>query len=482
MNLRYHHNNIPFRFRLGISTYLHFLLVFITSITINQDISSCEAAFTPYISLNSPIINRQFIRQSQRFADSFSHKNDRDREETTSSLRLLKRNNYWISQEKNERYNSSPSTLEKRVNYWPNYSSFSCQFSRLNAAISSTDDKVKQESDTNPYTIQSYSHKGGWDKVTYLYQPATPGYENAPPLVFIHPVGIGISSWFWTRVMKSIKEEWSSSSPSLSQGHPAIYAVDLLGCGLENGADAWDPSEKGLFFPLSWVEAVETFIQSEVLPNKEYRTSFSAEFLTNLFGNGDTSSKDNDDGCVVIVQGGLAPIGVMLASRNPTNIVSKLILTSPPIWKDMTTAIPQGELERNYNFLRSKPWGSLAFALLESRQAVQLFSNLFLFSNDCDEEWLELTALGAKDPSGRTPIQAFNAGLCNHRSFEMEMKSIEQPTLVVGGCDDKRQELRQSYGEEMKNCQLVRMDEGQNVIPWENPGALVRVIQEFISK
>jgi hypothetical protein len=103
-------------------------------------------------------------------------------------------------------------------------------------------EKVIQSEDIS---IETYSHKDGWDNLTYRYKPAAAGFEENPPIVFIHPVGIGCSSWFWTRLM----DQWKEG--------PAMYAVDLLGCGVESGADEWIPEEKGLFFPLSWLRVVK---------------------------------------------------------------------------------------------------------------------------------------------------------------------------------------------------------------------------------
>ncbi len=302
------------------------------------------------------------------------------------------------------------------------------------------------------FSIRNYKHKR-WN-LAYLYKAPSPGNESKPPMILIHPVGIGLSSWFWGKVMKEYDGR--------DGGNPAIYAVDLIGCGLEHGSDKWDPQEDGLFFPLSWVEGVETFIQSVVLP--EYRL--------------EKKDPKNVNGCVVVVQGGVASVGVLLSARNPTSFVSRLILTSPPTYEDMIKPVPKDELQRNYNFLTSKIWGGLAFTLLEKRPLIKLFSNLFLFKEECDEIWLDETMNGASYVEARTPVQAFNAGLLNHRSFEKEILELEQPVLVVCGTGDKRNEDRQKYATQMKQCTIQVID-GLNVLPYENPRETVDVIEKF---
>ena len=78
-------------------------------------------------------------------------------------------------------------------------------------------------------SLEQYQHKDF--KMTYLYKKAAPGRENDDPILMVHPVGVGLSSWFWTRVMESF------------ENNPPIYAPDLIGCGLDHGADPWYPEK-----------------------------------------------------------------------------------------------------------------------------------------------------------------------------------------------------------------------------------------------
>lgn len=78
-------------------------------------------------------------------------------------------------------------------------------------------------------SVEQYQHKDF--KMTYLYKKAAPGRENDDPIIMVHPVGVGLSSWFWIRVMESF------------QNNPPLYAPDLIGCGLDHGADSWDPEK-----------------------------------------------------------------------------------------------------------------------------------------------------------------------------------------------------------------------------------------------
>lgn len=187
-----------------------------------------------------------------------------------------------------------------------------------------------------------------------------------------------------------------------------------------------------------------------------------------------------------------APVGIMLAARNPDS-VKALILTSPPTYQEVTTAVPQKELQRNYNLLRSPILGNLAFSILENRSMIRFFSDLFLFRDKCDETWLDETAKESKFVEARTPVQAFNAGLLQHRSFETELQQMacaNQEILIVAGDGDKRTVDREGYqttatmtstttitSTTKTGTRLVTI-QGTNVLPWENPHGIAELIQK----
>ena len=232
-----------------------------------------------------------------------------------------------------------------------------------------------------------------------------------------------------------------------------VYATDLIGCGTIGG-DTWDPNVRGLFFPLSWVQQCETLIQTIRRP------------------------------CAVICQGAIAPVGVVLASRDcerRTKKVSHLILASPPEYNDMIHPLPQKDLEWNYNFYRSPVTGGFAFGALENRSAIWLFSNLFLFDSpiSINDSFVTNAAEECRNPKLRPPIMAFNAGLLLHRSLRDDLASIQQPTLILSGVADIRNNGRQGYKTGMKDCTLKTI-RGKNILPWESSGEVCEELTDFI--
>ncbi|KAL7465713.1 hypothetical protein ACHAXS_006039 [Conticribra weissflogii] len=348
-----------------------------------------------------------------------------------------------------------------KTSYTYNFSSAS---KNTGTSITATASPSTQEILAPQISIECYEHKN-FKNLTYLYKKPAPGRENAKPIILIHPVGIGLSSWFWKKVMNEYHD------------NPAIYAPDLIGCGIDHGADSWKPDECGLFFPLSWVEGVETLLETVVMPRWRETLADGKKSFSTLFFR--SSGTDVDPGgCLVVAQGGLAPVGIMLAKRNPCQ-VHALMLTSPPTYEDITTPIPQSQLERNYNFLCSPIFGNLAFSFLENRSVIKFFSNIFLFAKNkpCDDRWLDETEKEACFPA-RAPVQAFNAGLLQHRSFEPELKEMTQTLWIVSGDGDRRALGRREYGSELKNCTL-KFIEGLNVLPWENASGVIQLINDL---
>lgn len=282
-------------------------------------------------------------------------------------------------------------------------------------------------------TTTTYNHDGQKLGLQYKLQPSSEKRNDCLPLILIHPVGIGLSSWFWEPFM----EAWTYSD---------VFCPDLIGCG--QLGDEWNPGVKGMAFPLEWARQCETLIE---------------DFL-------------NSQPCVVMVQGGLAPVGILLGQRNAST-VKKLILCSPPTWSDLTTPLSQSLLKRNYDFLRSE-YGAAAFSLLERRWAIKFFSDLFLFADKADSIWID-RAINDCSIANRSAVAVFNAGLLQHRSYEEDLKELLQPTLILAGETDKRQFDRNPFKRNMLDCSLGTLP-GCNVLPWESVDSLIYTIQPFL--
>jgi pimeloyl-ACP methyl ester carboxylesterase len=322
----------------------------------------------------------------------------------------------------------------------------------------STTDNGERDIAKTKTILQPYEYDG-W-KLTYRTiaaddknEPENKDARDTKKVLLIHPVGIGLASWFWEPLLEALGE---TSGSEKTKRNIRAYAPNLVGCGISEGSDAWDPDERGMFVPLGWVKACEA-LMSQIDDDDE---NFPGTQWT------------------VVTQGGLAPIGVLLAARNPQK-VENLVMASPPVWQDMVQGVPSEELERNYGFLRSPVWGTLAFGLLENRGIIEFFSNQFLFAQTCDDTWLDNTEREMCE-TARPPVQAFNAGMVLSRGLESELTetipfSISR-VVVVRGDGDKRP--REDYETNMANCKIVTIPGTANVIPWERPHDFANLLAE----
>ena len=221
-----------------------------------------------------------------------------------------------------------------------------------------------------------------------------------------------------------------------------MFTIDLIGCG---DSDPWEPADQGMFVPLDWVRAIEALWREQIGRK-----------------------------CVVVVQGGLAPVGVQLAARrtsdfNGADAVGGLVLASPPTFEAMRQGLDQEQVAKNWRWLTSPP-GQASYYLLRLRAFVSFFSNLFLFRDRADEEFVQRACRGATIEA-RWPVFAFNSGLVIAKGFADEIETIAGEGLkvmILSGSDDGRTAKREASALSLiPSCQLVRIA-GKNVLPWES--------------
>ena len=132
--------------------------------------------------------------------------------------------------------------------------------------------RLRGGSSVGATALPSLSYSYGGFEVSYRRKPAATGHEAKPPLLLIHPVGIGLHGWFWDRFL----DQWVGAE---------VFVPDLIGCG---GSADWAPERYGdLSAPLDWVRQCEALWRDGL----------------------------QDRPVVVVAQGGIAPLAVQLASR-----------------------------------------------------------------------------------------------------------------------------------------------------------------------
>ena len=306
--------------------------------------------------------------------------------------------------------------------------------------------------------VKPYEHQGY--KCSYRYRPPaippesdpTDPVQQAPPIVLLHPIGIGLSSWYY----KQFINYWN--------GPNALYAPDLLGCGLENGNDVWNPGAEvparaDQSTTLAYVEAIETLIRDKVLPS---------------------TSASPAQTCVLVSQGGMAPVAIELAQRNP-QIISHLILVTPPTWKEITQPLPLEHRFKKYKAYTS-PVSYTFYDALESPLGFKAYMRRY-FKRRLDDQFVSFaTERGRVTKEARGTVASFNSGALFDKSYEGELRHMEQPTLIlVGDADDKRNQERQEYLMNMPNTVMATID-GKAALPWESPVETRNVLRAFLEE
>jgi len=141
----------------------------------------------------------------------------------------------------------------------------------------------------------SYLHQG--ERCPYWKIPgARP--SSSPPVVLVHPVGVGLAKWFWIPLMIALQTKSFDSD---------VYAPDLLGTGGCSAYKAYQGSSSDLAG--EWADQLRSFIANEV-----------------------------QEPAVVVTQGALGTVGIELAAgSNNTNLVKGLVMSTPPSWEAVSS-------------------------------------------------------------------------------------------------------------------------------------------------
>lgn len=286
----------------------------------------------------------------------------------------------------------------------------------------------------------------GWNGHRCAYEVCgSQNQDNAsPPLVLMHPIGVGLSRRFWDPFCQT----WlQSGQPNL------IYNPDLLGCG---ASDMPHMSYKSEDWAHQLLQLIQTVIQ---------RPS------------------------VVVVQGALFPVAIVLAQIAPPGLIRGLVLSGPPAWKIMTQSTPDWQHQFGWQVFTS-PLGQGFYRYARRRQFLQSFSERQLFAdpNDIDDQWLDMLKAGSENPASRHAVFSFLAGFWR-RGWQEAIEQLSVPTLVVigdiassisrSGKSETPDQRMQDYLQHLPNAQGVQIP-GRNVLPYESTTAFVEAITPFI--
>jgi pimeloyl-ACP methyl ester carboxylesterase len=295
---------------------------------------------------------------------------------------------------------------------------------------------------TSPPPTQVYAWKTY--SCTYTHYPAL-GATDALPMLLIHPVGVGLASWFWERFAQTM---------AATGERPALYAPDLLGCGQS-------PKPKVAYRAEDWADQLAHFLRQVV-----------------------------QRPVVLVVQGGSLPIGLrLLVHPQAQGLIQSLVLSGPPGMKLMTTPTSRRRQTLLWNLLFSGPVGVGFFRYARREAFLKSFCRRQLFANpaDIDREWLGHLREDAQDSGGRYAVYSFLAGFWRQDYTDL-MVAITLPTLVIFGDaasginrlsrTDPPQQRLDDYLRLIPTATGV-MIPGRNVLPYESTAAFVEALHRL---
>ncbi len=287
-----------------------------------------------------------------------------------------------------------------------------------------------------------------WNGYRCAYEVHRPaGEAKQPPLLLIHPIGVGLSRRFWDRFCAA----WLAAGQ-----RQTIYSPDLLGCGESEMPHV-------AYTPEDWAEQLQHFLQTVV-----------------------------KEPVVLVAQGALFPVAIALTQfQTEPNLVKGLILAGPPAWPVMTRETPTWQNKLLWNLFDS-PLGNGFFRYARRPQFLRSFSakQLFDAAEDVDAEWLETLQAGAADAESRHAVFSFLAGFWR-KDYGGAIAQIHHPTLVVLG--KTASSISQSGKGEQPNERLERylgalpqgeglVMGGRNVLPYEVTEEFVKGIVSFVEQ
>ncbi|MFH7242271.1 MAG: alpha/beta fold hydrolase [Spirulina sp.] len=281
---------------------------------------------------------------------------------------------------------------------------------------------------------------------TYTHYPAL-GNPDTPPLLLIHPIGVGLAGWFWHRFAQAL---------AATGNRPDLYVPDLLGCG-------HCPKPKVAYYAEDWADQL-------------------AHFLCQMV----------QRPVVLVVQGGSLPIGLKLMAHPQTQgLIQSLVLSGPPGMKLMTTPTTHRRQTLLWNLLFSGPVGIGFFRYARREAFLESFSRRQLFAQeqDIDREWLDQLLEDAQDAGGRHAVYSFLAGFWR-QDYTALMAAISVPTLVIFGDaasginrlsrTDPPQQRLEDYLHHIPNANGT-MIPGRNVLPYESTDAFVEAMGDWLA-
>ncbi len=270
-----------------------------------------------------------------------------------------------------------------------------------------------------------------------FYKETAQGAEGKAPVVFVHGIGAGNSSYEWLQNIGPIAEQHK------------VYAYDLLGFG--------NSDRPGIRYSAEvYIKQLTEFLD-EVVKQPAYVVASSLG----------------------------ASYAVQVAYRRP-ELIQKLVLTSPTginrvAGNNGVQLLPPFL----YFLLRSPILGKAIYSGVASRNYIRSYmqNQMFYDKSLVTEDMIEQYYVAAHQPGAEYPAYSFFTGQLN-AEIGQTLGRIDKPVLLVQGREDRQTspEEGETLRRQNQAASLINL-EGARLLPhWEKAGDFNKAVLDFLAK
>jgi pimeloyl-ACP methyl ester carboxylesterase len=251
----------------------------------------------------------------------------------------------------------------------------------LNASIQ------RNASEPDNSALGGQAHFFGWKYGRVFYKTAG-AHNSGPPLVFIHGVGAGASSFMWRKNFDDLSNDFR------------VFAIDLLGFGLS------DKPPTAAYSADLYVELITDFIREIA--------GYPANIVASSMG---------------------AAYAIRVADEHP-ELINAMILNGPT-GSDNLNRRPGMAGAAFYGLLQSPVLGTSFYNVMASERSIRDFArdNLFYDHRRVTDRLVANLYATSHQPGAQHAIAAFLSGYLN-TDTKAPFSRLTQPTVLVWGKQD----------------------------------------------
>ena len=262
---------------------------------------------------------------------------------------------------------------------------------------------------------------------------------DGPPLLLVHGIGAGCSSYEWLQVWDALTEKYT------------VYALDLLGFGKSDKPAMVYTAEK-------YIALLDDFCRRVIKVGG---------------GRGETD----------VIATSLSAAYVIALSQRDESLFRRLVLICPTGIEELSSP-PSGAAELARNVLAAPVLGTTLYNAIASRVGIRNYMRSRLFANPATatDEMIDVYHTAAHQPGGDNALPSFLSGLLNICIVDDFPKIVDLP-LLVWGRQAVESPLSQvaDFVQSNPNAKLEVIEDAGVLPHVEQPEAFLAAVRPFLA-